>query len=59
MAVTAVTGDIASGKSSLSRILARLMKCALIDADKIAAEIWTRPDVKRLFAQRWGNDILD
>ena len=59
MAVTAVTGDIASGKSSLSRILARLMKCALIDADKIAAEIWTRQDVKRLFAQRWGNDILD
>ena len=35
------------------------MKCALVDADKIAAEIWTRPDVKRVFAQRWGSEILD
>ena len=59
MAVIAVTGEIASGKSSLSRILSRLMKCGLIDADKITAEIWTRNDVKGVFAQRWGGEILD
>ena len=59
MTVTAVTGDIGSGKSTVSAILARLMGCRLIDADKVAAEIWTRPDVKRVFAERWGDDILD
>lgn len=59
MAVTAVTGEIGSGKSTLSRILSRLMNCAVIDADKIAAEIWTRDDVKNIFVSRWGNEILD
>ncbi len=59
MAVTAVTGDIGAGKSTFSRILARLMKCIVVDADRIAAEIWTRPDVKNIFASRWGNQILD
>ena len=59
MAVTAVTGDIGSGKSTVSAILARLMNCALIDADKIAAEIWTRNDVKNTAVSRWGNGILD
>lgn len=59
MAVTAVTGEIGAGKSTLSRILSRLMKCAVIDADKVAAEIWTRPDVIRIFADRWSSDILD
>ena len=59
MAVTAVTGEIGSGKSTLSRILSRLMNCAVIDADKIAAKIWTRDDVKNIFVSRWGNEILD
>ena len=59
MAVTAVTGEIGSGKSTLSRILSRLMNCAVIDADKIAAEVWTRDDVKNIFVSRWGNEILD
>ena len=59
MAVTAVTGEIGAGKSTVSSILARLTGCVLIDADKVAAEIWTSPDVKGVFASRWGNDILD
>lgn len=59
MAVTAVTGEIGSGKSTVSRILAGLMHCTLIDADKVAAEIWTSPYIKRVFAERWGNEILD
>ena len=59
MAVTAVTGEIGAGKSTVSAILARLMNCTLIDADKIAAEIWTRNDVKNTAVSRWGNGILD
>ena len=57
--VIAVTGEIGAGKSTVSKILARLMNCKLIDADKIAAEMWSRPDVKDMAASRWGNDILD
>ena len=59
MAVTAVTGEIGAGKSTVSGILAGLMKCTVIDADKIAAEIWTRPDIMRVFTERWGSNILD
>ena len=59
MAVIAVTGEIGSGKSTVSSILAGLMHCNVIDADKIAAEVWTRPDVLRVFAERWGDGILD
>ena len=59
MAVIAVTGEIGAGKSTVSKILARLMECTLIDADVIAAEIWSRPDVKNKAVSRWGNAILD
>lgn len=59
MAVIAVTGDIGAGKSSLSRIIARLIDYPVMDADRIAAEVWTRKDVKGVFAERWGSDILD
>ncbi|MBQ6972561.1 MAG: dephospho-CoA kinase [Synergistaceae bacterium] len=59
MTVTAVTGEIGSGKSTVSAVLARLMECRLVDADKVAAEIWTRPDVKEAAVSRWGNGILD
>ena len=56
---TAVTGEIGAGKSTVSKILARLINCTLIDADVIAAEVWLRPDVKDMAASRWGNSILD
>lgn len=59
MAVTAVTGEIGAGKSTVSAILARLMGCRLVDADRVAAGIWTRPDVKEAAVSRWGNGILD
>lgn len=59
MAVTAVTGEIGAGKSTVTSILARLMGCVQVDADKVAAEIWTRPDVKSVAVSRWGDDILD
>lgn len=59
MAVTAVTGDIGAGKSTVSAMLSRLIGCSLIDADKVAAEIWTHTDVKDSAVSRWGNGILD
>ena len=62
MAVTArtvVTGEIGAGKSTVSKILARLMGCAVIDADVIATEMWSRPDVKSMAVSRWGGEILD
>ena len=57
--VIVVTGEIGAGKSTVSKILARLMGCAVIDADVIAAEMWSRPDVKSMAVSHWGNDILD
>lgn len=59
MAVTAVTGEIGAGKSTVSAMLARLMGCRLVDADRVAAEVWTRPDVKEAAVSRWGDGILD
>ena len=59
MAVTAVTGAIGAGKSTLSKILASLMKCRLINADALAAELWARNDVKASAVSRWGGGILD
>ena len=59
MAVTAVTGDIGSGKSTVSAMLAKLLECEAVDADKIAAEIWTHNDVKSSAVSRWGSGILD
>lgn len=57
--VTAVTGDIGSGKSTVTAMLSRLLCCRSVDADKIALEAWTRPDVKRQAVSRWGSSILD
>lgn len=59
MAVIAVTGDIGSGKSTVTGILSSLLRLKAVDADKIAAETWTRPDVKDKAVQRWGSSILD
>ena len=59
MAVTAVTGDIGAGKSTVSWILARLMHCDVIDADVVAKSMWLRDDVKDAVLPHWGRGILD
>ena len=59
MAVTAVTGDIGAGKSTVSKLLAEKLSCERLDADGLVSQIWTRPEVKELFTQRWGSKILD
>ena len=57
--IAAVTGDIGAGKSTVSKILARLTGLPVIDADAVAAEIWKRPEVSRIFADRWGVDEVN
>ena len=58
MAVTAITGDIGAGKSTVSGIFADLMHCGRLDADKIAKDLWLRNDVKKIAVSRWGSEIL-
>ena len=59
MAVTAITGDIGSGKSTAARLLAGILGCECLDADGIAKSMWLREDVKALAVKRWGSEILD
>lgn len=66
MAVTAITGDIGAGKSTVSKILAEKFSCPLLNADLIAAELWHDEKVKNIFISRWamsadrqGEKILD
>ena len=59
MAVTAVTGDIGAGKSTVSRLLAEKLSCESLSADNIVSQIWTRSEVKEFFTQRWGSKIID
>lgn len=59
MAVTAVTGEIGSGKSTAARILAEKLGCVCFDADRAAKALWLRDDVKAQAVNRWGTEILD
>ena len=58
MAVTAVTGEIGSGKSTVSHILADMKGCECLDADVLAKALWLRPDVKARAVERWGDSVL-
>ena len=58
MAVTAITGDIGSGKSTASHILCELLGCGCLDADVLAKSLWLRPDVKARAVERWGAGVL-
>jgi dephospho-CoA kinase len=56
--LVALTGNIASGKSEVARILAEL-GATVIDADELAREV-VRPGMPALkaIADRWGKDVL-
>ena len=56
--VIAVTGDVGAGKSTVSRLFESLGGF-LIDADRVVAELWLRPEVIAAAVERWGTDILD
>lgn len=59
MTTAAITGDIGAGKSTAAKLLAEKLSCPLLDADKIAAELWHDGKVKKIFVSRWGSEILD
>ena len=59
MTVTAITGDIGSGKSTAAKLLAGILCCERLDADSIAKSMWLHDDVKAQAVSRWGSEILD
>ena len=59
MTVTAITGDIGSGKSTAAKLLAGILGCERLDSDSIAKNMWLREDVKAQAVSRWGSEILD
>lgn len=59
MYVIGLTGNIATGKSTVAAMLARL-GAYTIDADKVAHDVMrTDEPVRRRIVQRFGEDILD
>ncbi|MDR3265125.1 MAG: dephospho-CoA kinase [Synergistaceae bacterium] len=56
--VLAVTGDVGAGKSTVSRLFEELGGF-LIDADRVVADLWRRPDVIDAAVERWGGGVLD
>ncbi|MFP3897073.1 MAG: dephospho-CoA kinase [Anaerolineales bacterium] len=59
MYVIGLTGNIATGKSTIAGMLARLGACA-IDADKVAHEVMRADDsVQSRIAERFGSEVLD
>ena len=54
----AITGDVGAGKSTVSGIL-KSKGWALIDADKVVADLWRTPGVINEAVKRWGEGILE
>ena len=59
MAVIAVTGDIGSGKSTITKIFADKLNCNSFNADIVAKNLWFDENIKQKALNRWGNKILD
>lgn len=58
--IIGVTGSLATGKSTVSSLLALYLKCRLIDADKMTRDILSRDKaVQRKVISIFGQDILD
>jgi dephospho-CoA kinase len=56
--ILGVTGNIASGKSLVARMFHE-KGCALVDADKVAHELYAaHPALVRQVAQEFGDDVL-
>jgi len=58
MITAGLTGGIASGKSTVSRMFAGL-GCRIIDADAVAHEVLTWPEVVAAIRSRWGAPCID
>lgn len=58
MLTVGLTGDVGAGKSTLARVWEE-MGATVIDADRVARDMWKDPDVQRKAAERWGSDFFD
>ena len=58
MLVSAVTGDVGAGKSTLTACWRRA-GASVIDADAIVREAWRRPEIVSGAVSLWGEGILD
>jgi len=53
-----LTGDVGAGKSTLSRVWEE-MGALVIDADRVARDMWKLPEVQKKAAERWGADFFE
>ena len=58
MWITAITGDIGAGKSTVAKIFEE-MGALRINADDIVKELWRNQEIISKAAERWGAQILD
>lgn len=58
MLVVGLTGDVGAGKSSAARIWKGL-GAMVIDADRVAKDLWEDPEILTHAVRRWGRGILD
>jgi dephospho-CoA kinase len=56
--VVGLAGGVGSGKSTVARILRRLRRARVIDADAVGHRVLARPAVRRRLAARFGREIL-
>ena len=58
MLVSAVTGDVGAGKSTLTAFW-REAGASVVDADEIVRMLWSRPEIITAAVSRWGESIVD
>ena len=58
MWVTAITGDIGAGKSTVAKIFEE-MGALRIDADQVVKELWRNEEIISKAVERWGAQIIE
>lgn len=58
MLTVGLTGDVGAGKSTLSRVWEE-MGALVIDADRVARDMWKLPEVQKKAVERWGADFFE
>ena len=59
MNIIAVVGKSGSGKSTLSKTLAQLLKCEIINFDKVAHNIYNNPEFIDFINEVFGSKYID
>ncbi len=58
MLTVGLTGDVGAGKSTLSMVW-KDMGALVIDADRVARDMWKLPVVQKKAAERWGSGFFE